>query len=65
MKKVKEISPIMSETLCKKCKFGGDEFCMARRCGSCELFNGKRCVCTTVAAGQPCPYFERAEEAQK
>lgn len=65
MKKVKKITPIKSTTLCEKCKFSYRRHCMGRKCKGCEMHD-KKCKCTRIDDGEPCPNFERAtEEAQQ
>ena len=63
-----KVTPIKTadSALCKRCKFAYRNYCPDRNCKDCEMRDEyRRCKCTTVRIGQPCPYFERSEkEAQ-
>ena len=60
-----KITPIKSQTLCKKCKFDTNRHCINFDfCKGCERIlpmNKGYCKCLSLEMGEPCPDFVRAE----
>lgn len=63
-----KITPIKSEELCYKCKFGTLGECRNHpNCYTCPRCDRKAfparsfCECNRIKIGNPCPYFVKAE----
>lgn len=59
-----KITPIKSDTLCDKCKFGAENDCYTADCSNCPMNipnSAPRCKCGFIEGGKPCPYFVRYE----
>lgn len=60
------MSPVKTSDLCERCKYHFRRWCDAKcecSCLGCEHFSkDNECLCLTVKANTPCPYFKEADD---
>lgn len=60
------MSPVKTKDLCERCKYHFRRWCDAKQgcsCIECEHFSkDNECLCLTVKANTPCPYFKEADD---
>lgn len=58
-------TPIKSKDLCEACKYDFCNWCQGvcgGDCGVCDNMDEKgACLCLTIEANTPCPYFKEGE----
>lgn len=62
-KKIKKVTPIKSETLCKKCEYDYDAHCSFHKCENCERHKDSgsgvfMCSCNLIKNGEKCEDFK-------
>ena len=57
--------PMKTEKLCNECEYGFfNNCCNICKCSECEMKANPKCLCLTIKAGDPCPYFKKYEEKE-